>query len=192
MKSIRNLFLGAAALVAAFASVPQAYAAQQMLCAPDAVATATGARRVVNPNTNNAYALNSAGCALIAQADIGYFLTQAFTSGPDHGTLIYTTGALPASGTTDIVGPALPAGAYLQQIIIQNTTANAVTGGVSVGSTANGTDIVVATASGANSVANSTLVKTAFSTTAATPLHFAPVTSSNTANLTITIVYGYF
>lgn len=192
MKSLRAL-LAIGFVAALFAAAPAANAAQIGMCAPDVSGAATGARRVVNPVTNNAYSLNPVGCTLIGSADVGYFLSQGFTQSSLGGTIIYTTGALPASGTTDIPIPtALPAGAYIKAIIIQNTSANAVTGGVSIGSTANGTDVVAATASAATSVANSTLVKTAFSTTAATVLHAAPVTSSNTANLTFSIVYDYF
>lgn len=196
MKYLRNLIVAGLALAAAFAAVPEAaFAASQVMCSPDAAAGATGARRVQNPNTSNSYSLNSNGCGIIASADIGYFLTQGFSPGPDHNTLIYTTGALPASGTADIVIGAIPPGAYIQMVIIQNTTANAVTGGVSLGTTANGTDIVAAQAVGANGlvfVTDATLLKRVFSTTVSTVLHAAPVTSSNTANLTFSIVYGYF
>lgn len=192
MKFLRALLLAAAAL--AF-SAP-AFAASQSLCAPDAAAGATGARRVVNPTTNAAYSLNSNGCGIFAQADIGYFLTQGFSPGPDHNTIIFTTGALPASGTTDIpLTVPVPAGTYIQMLIWQNTTANAVTGGMSLGTTANGTDVVAAQALAANALVFTTdalLLKRVFSATAGTTLHMAPVTSSNTSNITLTIVYGYF
>lgn len=195
MKSLRAL-LAFGFVAALFAAAPAANAAQLGMCAPDAVAAATGARRVVNPVTQNSYSLNSAGCGLIASGDIGYFASQGYTSGSLGSTIIYTTGALPASGTTDIPIPtAVPAGAYIKMLIIQNTTANAVTGGVSIGTTANGTDVVLAQAVGANGlvfVTDATLLKRVFSSTAATVLHAAPVTSSNTANLTFSIVYDYF
>jgi len=195
MKFARHLIFAAAALLAATLAAPQAFAASQVLCAPEAAGTAAGPKVVVNPNTNVRYSLNSGGCAIIASGDIGYMLSQGYTPGPSLNTLIYTTGALPASGTGDIVIGAIPAGAYIQQVIVQNTTANAVTGGVSLGTTANGTDIVAAQAVGANAlvfVTDATLLKRVFSTTAGTPLHLAPVTSSNTANLTVSIIYGYF
>ena len=195
MKSLRAL-LAIGFVAALFAASPAANAAQLMMCAPDAVASATGAKRVVNPVTSNAYSLNSAGCALIAQGDIGYFISQGYTAGSSQNSIIYTTGALPASGTTDIPIPtAVPAGAYIKMVIIQNTTANAVTGGISIGTTANGTDVVAAQAVGASTivfVTDATLLKRVFSATAATVLHAAPVTSSNTANLTFSIVYDYF
>lgn len=171
-----------------------AFAAQQMLCS-----TTASPRRVTNTSSTAspqpAYQLNGRGCALIAQADIGFFVSQGYTAASSDNAAFLVTGALPASGTADIVGPSVPAGAYIQQIVIQNTTANAVTGGVSVGTTANGTDVVVAQACAANClvfITDATLLKRVFSTTVTTPLHFAPVTSSNTANLTISVLYAYF
>lgn len=196
MKSFRALLIAGLAAASLLAAAPPASAAQLMMCAPDAVAAATGGRRVVNPASGGgAYVLNSAGCALVAQADIGYFASQAYTVTSAQNSLIYTTGALPASGTADIVGPSVPAGAYIKMIIWQNTTANAVTGGMSLGTTANGTDIVAAQALAANALVFTTdalLLKRVFSATAGTPLHFAPITSSNTANITITVVYDFF
>jgi hypothetical protein len=194
MKNLRVLLaLGVAAFAALFATIP-ADAAQQMLCS-----NTPNARQVTNYSSTASpqptYNLNARGCALIAQADIGYFLTQGYTVQSSDNAALFTTGALPASGTADIVGPSIPAGAYLQQIIIQNTTANAVTGGVSIGTTANGTDVVAAQACAANClvfVTDATLLKRVFSTTTATTLHIAPVTSSNTANLTISFLYAYF
>ena len=143
MKStIRNLIFGAAALVAAFAAVPQAFAAQMMLCAPDAVATATGGRRVVNPNTNNAYALNSAGCAIIQQADLGYFYSQGYTNGSSEGAIIYTTGV--ASGTTDFVIGSVPAGMYITEIVYSNAVADAIPSGISIRTPPTSTPVVAA------------------------------------------------
>lgn len=188
------LALGAAPFFQAEAASPQAY-----MCQGDVSGASTGARTIGGSGSavpsGTLYTLNSGGCALIAQADIGYFLSQGFTQGSSQTSTFLITGALPASGTADIVGPVIPAGAYIQQIIWFNTTANAVTGGVSVGTTANGTDVVAAQAVGANALTFTTdalLLKRVFSTTAATTLHFAPVTSSNSANLSITVIYGYF
>lgn len=192
MKSFRAL-LALGFVAALFAAAP-ADAAQQMLCS-----NVANARQVTNYASATVpqptYNLNAKGCSLIAQADIGYFLTQGFIVQSTDNSIIFTTGALPASGTADIVGPVIPPGAYIQTIIWSNTTANAVTGGMSIGTTANGTDVVAAQALAANALVFTTdalLLKRVFSLTAATPLHFAPITSSNTSNITVTIVYGYF
>lgn len=192
MKSLRALL--AIGFVAALIAGSPANAAQQVLCAPDAVASATGARRVVNPVTSNAYGLNSAGCALVAQADIGYFLTQGYTPGSSEGTILFTTGVI-ASGTTDMVIGSIPPGMYIQEITYSNAIASAVTGGISIGTTANGTDVVAAQTVGSSALTftpSASILKQVFSTTAATPLHAAAVTSWNGANVTITVKYAAF
>ena len=166
-----------------------------VLCQGDVSGASTGARTIGGTGSQvpsgTLYTLNSAGCVVAAQADIGWFLSQGYTSTGNFGLpFIFTTGV--ATGTTDFVIGTLPANGYIQAIMMSNATANAVTGGISVGSTANGTDIVAATACAANCVANSTLVKTGFSLTAGTALHAAAVTAWNSANVTITVIWGYF
>lgn len=194
MKSVRNLIFGAAALLAAFLGpAPIASAAQLVMCAPDAVATATGARRILNPNTNVAYVLNSAGCAPIAIADIGYFSSQGFTTGPNLGSFVFQTGT--ATATTDFIVGTLPPGTYIQQIIAQNVTATAVTGGISFGTTANGTDIATALVCGASclaSVPNASINKQIFSASVSQAIHAAAVTAWANSNVIITVIWGYF
>lgn len=202
MKSRLIALIAALALaITPFIQIEKAEAAspQALMCQGDVSGASTGARQIGGTGSQvpsgTLYTLNSNGCALIAQADIGYFQSQGYIQNSSQTSVFLLTGALPASGTTDIVGPVIPAGAYIQQIIWFNSTANAVTGGVSVGTTANGTDVVAAQAVGANAMTFTTdalLLKRVFSTTAATTLHFAPVTSSNSANLTVTVIYGYF
>jgi hypothetical protein len=191
----------AAALVASGAwiapSTP-AYANGQVLCAAEVSGGSTGPRRVVNTSSTAspqpAYQLNSAGCAYILQADVGFFLSQGYTAGPDSGAVIVTTGV--QTGTTNVVLGTLPAGAYVSSIIVVNSTANAVTGGIAFGTTANGTNIVAALTCAANCVAaapgNAVLAGSAFSATATTSLNAAAVTAWNNANVTITVVYRYF
>lgn len=193
MKMLRNLVLAAAALAGVLSASPS-FAAQQFLCAPDAISTATGGRRVVNPNTNAAYALNSAGCTAIQQADIGYFLTQGFTPGASEGTILFTTGV--ATGTTDFIIGTLPAKAVITDVVFSNSVAAAVTGGVSIGTTANGTNIVAAQAVGASTdvavVSSSILLPVPLTTGLAAPLHAAAVTAWNSANVTITVKYQLY
>ena len=85
----------------------------------------------------------------------------------------------------------LPAGAYLQSIIIDNTTANAA-GSIAIGSTTPaGADIVAAVVCAANCLINTTLLKTAISATVATPIYVSS-TAWGTSNVTFTVVYSYF
>lgn len=86
----------------------------------------------------------------------------------------------------------LPANAIIQQILIQNTTANAITGGLKFGSTAGATDIVAALAVGANglvTVASAALLKSFFSTSATQQIFIDAVVSWASASVNITIVY---
>lgn len=197
MINLRRLALAAAAALALFAAPVEA--AQINMCSADVAGGVQGPHTIGGTTSpvpsGTIYILNGQGCALIAQGDVGYFQSQGFTQASSEQTILFTTGALPASGTTDIVGPVIPAGAYIKQIIWNNTTANAVTGGMSVGTTANGTDVVAAQTLAANALVFTTdalLLKRVFSLTAGTTLHFAPVTSSNTSNITISIMIGYF
>jgi hypothetical protein len=195
MTRIRALTLAALVAVAA---VSEAQAASMWMCAPETPGAAA-ARLVTNPNTNNAYGLNAAGCALIQQADIGYFSTQGFTAGAGQNSIIFTTGV--ATGTTNFVIGTLPAKSYIQQIVFSNAAAAAVTGGISIGSTANGAQIVAAQAMGAAAppatadvaVPQASILLSGVSATGvATSLNMAAVTAWNNANVTVTVIYGAY
>jgi hypothetical protein len=195
MKIFRVL---AAALLAGLALCAPAKAANVYMCSADVAGGVQGPRTIGGTlsqvPSGAIYVLNGQGCALIAQADVGWFASQGYTQQSSQQSILYTTGV--QTGTTDIVIGSLPANAYIVGIFAANTTANAVTGGISIGSTANGTDIVATITCAANCVSNSpgtnTLVKSVFSTTAATSLHAAAVTAWNSANVTFTVVYAYF
>jgi hypothetical protein len=202
---LRNWILGGVgiALAIALAAAPTApitqpaQAATQMLCQGDVSGASTGARVVVNTSSTASpqpqYVLNSQGCAQINLADVGFFLSQGFTQGSPFQTVVFNTGV--ATGTTDFVIGTIPANAYIQAILFSNSVAAAVTGGISIGTTANGTDVVAAQACAASCVTFTTdalTLKRNFSTTAGTALHAAAVTAWNSANVTITVVYGFF
>ena len=176
-----------------------ANAAQIYVCQGDVSGASTGARTIGGTSSavpsGTLYVLNSQGCTLVTPGDLGYFQSQGYVQNAATNTSVLLTGLLPASGTTDIVGPTLPAGTYLQQIIVSNSTASAVTGGIAIGTTANATDIVTALTCAGNCltfVTDATMLKRVFSTTAGQTIHVAPVTSSNGANLTISFIWGYF
>lgn len=186
-----------AAALALFALAAPAEAATQFLCGPDIAGGIQGPRRVTNTASTASpqptYGLNSAGCALINQADVGFFLSQGYTPGSSEQTILFTTGV--ATGTTDFVIGNVPANYYITEIVYSNSTANAVTGGISIGTTANGTDVVAAQAVGANALTftpNASILKQPFSTTAPTPLHAAAVTAWASANVTITVKMAAF
>ena len=193
MKFVRRSLFATALALGFCQAGPPAHAAQQVLCSGDPAVGAL-ARRVVNPNTNNGYTLNGAGCGLIQQADIGYFGTQGFTPGAGQNSIIFTTGV--ATGTTNFVIGTLPAKSYIQQIIFSNAAAAAVTGGISIGSTANGTNIVAAQAVAASvdvAVPSASILLSGVLTTgAAYQLNMAAVTAWNNANVTVTVIYGAY
>src|SRR5262249_10641947 len=104
-----------------------------------------------------------------------------------------TTGVL--TGTTSVQVGTLPAGTYIQHIIVQNATANAVTGGINFGSSSGGSDIVNAIACGANCLvypSDASLSKRIFSTSQVQPIYATAATSWNNANVTISVIFGFF
>jgi hypothetical protein len=190
--TIRKYLLAGAFAIAALLSGVPAFAASITLCAPDVSGAATGPRRVVvsssTASPQPSYQLNALGCGLVAQADVGFFLSQGYVQQGVLNSVIFTTGV--ATGTTNFVIGNLPAGAYIQKVIWNNITANAA-GNVALGSTAAGVDIVAAVACGANCLSDTTIAKSTFSTSAPTPLNLSS-SAWGSANLTVTIIYGYF
>ncbi len=78
----------------------------------------------------------------------------------------------------------IPAGYVILALALQNTNANAVTGGVKIGTTSGATDVVAAQAVGANAiigVADATLLLKLFSMSATQTLFIQPVGSWNSA-----------
>jgi hypothetical protein len=196
MKMLRHLVLAAAAAAALWSAPVQA--AQTYMCQGDVSGASTGARTIGGTNSavpsQTLYTLNSQGCALVQLADIGYFASQGYTQNSSQSSIIFNTGV--AAGTTDFVVGTLPAKAYIQQIIFSNSVAAAVTGGISIGTAANGTTVVAAQAVGASTdvaVAQAAiLLPVPVTTGLASVLHMAAVTAWNGANVTVTVVYGYY
>lgn len=85
----------------------------------------------------------------------------------------------------------LPAGYMIEHFAFQNTTANAVTGGVKVGTTSGGTDSLAAQAIAANTLDTTPgagFTKRIFSTTADTTMYLQAVTAWNNASVNFSIV----
>lgn len=86
----------------------------------------------------------------------------------------------------------LPANAVLRDVIVVNTTVNAITGGLKFGTTSGGTDIVAALAVGASGlvfVTDALLLKRYFSASVAQQIFFDTVTLWNSASVEIDIYY---
>lgn len=169
-----------------------------IMCQGDVSGASTGSRVVVNTSSTAtpqpSYTLNSYGCAVIAQADVGFFTAQGFQQPGPLTSIVFTTGVL--TGTTSVqITPSLPASTYIRDIYVDNSTANAVTGGIDIGTTAGAADVVSALTCAANCltfVADSAVLKRVFSKTAAQALFILGHTAGNSANLNVTITYGYF
>lgn len=114
------------------------------------------------PVYNNCYHLDG---RKIAAANVAYNEKTTFSS---NGTF------------------SIPAMYSIESIVIQNTTANAVTGGIKIGTTNGGTEVIVAQAVAGNDllvVKDATILKNVFSSTVATTLYIQAVTSWNSASL---------
>ncbi len=169
--------------------IPQANAAQVVLCPSSRAQANSAAGQISIPNLTQTYAADTAGCVIAnGLGDIAIFRSAGFTEPGKERSIVFNTGI--ATGTTNFVIGNLPAGAYIQKVIWNNTTANAA-GNVALGSTASGVDIVAAVACGANCLSDTTIAKTTFSTSAATSLNLSS-TAWGSANLTVTVIFGYF
>lgn len=86
----------------------------------------------------------------------------------------------------------LPANAVVREVIVRNTTANAITGGLKFGTTSGGTDVAAALAVGANSIAlltDALLLKRSFTQAATQQIFFDAVVAWNNASVTIDVIY---
>jgi hypothetical protein len=100
-----------------------------------------------------------------------------------------------AAGVTSFPIGRLPKGAYIEQIILKEAAGAAVTGGIAIGSSSGAADIVAAQACGANAlthVVDASILKRVVSDSADTVLYATAVTAWNSANVTISIVFGFY
>lgn len=190
MIRLSRFLIGALLAGALLIPAAPAEAASAVMCRPAAVAAAAGPARWTAPGSSTSYTLDAAGCAVIAAADLTDAAAGGFTQSGRVRALVKT--AITAQDFTSLV---LPASTYIHQIIVRNTTANAVTGGIKIGTTAGGTDVVAALTCGANCltpVADAALLKRVFSVTATQTLSIDAVTAWNSASVEVTVLYSYF
>lgn len=185
---------GGTAHAAASSQTTHAY-----LCAQQAAGTGPYNRRVVNPNTSNAYSLNGQGCALIANADIGWALSQGYTYGPNIFTL--QTVAFSPSTTSSTTGLVLPGYAYIVAVIVAETSGNELTDGWELGdsgsATAYTTGAACATqAANATCAAADSVLQRINATTngiSNDTLYWKCVTTCNSSSaVNITVLYSYW
>lgn len=115
-----------------------------------------------------------------------------FQNGDDEIKTFYTQQKLRASQKSDDFTLTLPANCYIDQILIHNNTSNAITGGLKIGSTAGGTDIVAAQTVGADAfvmVPSADILIRTFSNTLPQILYFADVGGWNSANINVKVMF---
>jgi hypothetical protein len=170
------------------------------LCSPTLPNSGSGmARTVGGANTfvpsGTLYALNGQGCAFVANQDVSSFLAQGYTGGQNFfsASLVGLT-----ANTTTTNSPTLPAGAYIHNIVLAETAGTAVSGGVKIGTTAGGTDIVAAQAVAGNAlvtITDASLLKRSFGTgpaPAVQQIFFGAVTAFSPSVLNVSIMYSLF
>ena len=198
---LRILFASAVAL----ALLPhQANAAASLqvthafVCTPEVSVGTAGPRLIVNTSSTAtpqpSYQTNSQGCALVATADVGFFLSQGYTIGVNEGVQLQN--AITANltgGTSQLI---LPAYGFIKYIVVEETAGNAVTGGINIGDAGSATRFGSAVAVAANS--NTVVVPTNLTGSANTGVPasdtvlIAAVTAFNSASLNVTVIFGYF
>lgn len=98
-------------------------------------------------------------------------------------------GKLRATGVSGVGTLSLPAGATILSISAKNNTANAITGGLKIGSAVAGVDIVAALTVAASVVSPpATLLLPTFA--AAQTLYYDAVVAWNSANIDLTVIYA--
>jgi hypothetical protein len=158
----------------------------QLLRAPTSIAH-PGNRPFVVPGNGNSYALDGQGRVLVQESDAPWFRSQGFSpAGASPIQDLFANSGVIASGTASVALGILPANFYIEGLLFQNLTGNAITGGINVGSSAGASDIASAIAIAANVllvVPDASILKRAYSTSAPTNLFVSAVTSWNSANL---------
>lgn len=201
----RHLLALAIGLAALF-GVSAAEAANLYLCAPSRAGAALGPASFT-ASSGTTYRTNSRGCTLVAYADVGDALALGYAVNAPFGSMTRTL--ISASSATATF--TLPASAYIQQIIVAETSGASITGGIMIGSTSGGNDIIKAISANSGQIsanvdsaaltavsptsvtsADWTLRRRAFSKTLQQNIWVDSPNSFNGGAVDVTIVYGFF
>ena len=203
MKRWLKLALAGVMAFAPLAPIPANAAASlqvthAFLCAPEVTVGTAGPRLIVNTSSSAtpqpSYQTNSQGCALVASADVGFFLSQGYTIGVNEG--VQQQNAITANLTAGTSQLTLPAYGFIKYIVVEETAGNAVTGGINIGDAGSATRFGSAVAVAANS--NTVVVPTNLTGSSNTGVPasdtvlIAAVTAFNSASLNVTVIFGYF
>lgn len=189
MTRLTRLLLAGAFALALFTPIAPADAAQINVCKPAASGTAPGPGRWTAAASGTSYTTNNAGCVLISPTD----LPDAQADGFVLRSQLFSAVAYRFVAATSIV---IPAGTYIDRVIVQETSGGAITGGLKVGTTSGGTDVLAAVTCAASCltwVPDVSFGTRIFASTAPTTLFMAAVTNFNSGpQITVTVVYGYW
>jgi hypothetical protein len=203
MKRWLKLALAGVMAFAPLAPIPANAAASlqvthAFVCTPEVSVGTAGPRLIVNTSSTAtpqpSYQTNSQGCALVASADVGFFLSQGYTIGVNEG--VQQQNAITANLTAGTSQLTLPAYGFIKYIVVEETAGNAVTGGINIGDAGSATRFGSAVAVAANS--NTVIVPTNLTGSANTGVPaadivlIAAVTSFASASLNVTVIFGYF
>jgi uncharacterized membrane protein len=187
IRTIRFALLAAAGLALCLPLAPtpaEAYSAYY--CAPQRVSAAPQGRWVATTSSTT-YTLNALGCAMIASADVGDAISAGFVPSSPYRAV---TDRFSANGTLT-----LPAGAFIQQVILEEDSGAGILGGIRIGTLSGYQDVLLATTVGSNSmptIEDASMGLRAFSRTTPQTLYVQASTSWNSARVNVTIVYGLF
>jgi hypothetical protein len=190
---MKRLLVLLAPLLALCGALAPAHAASVVLCRPDRFESGAGGGSVNLPNLSKSYTPDAHGCVdAVGLGDIAVFRTNGWVEIGPTRSIILNTGL--ATGTTSYVLGTLPPNAYIREIFASNSTANA-TAGIGIGTTSGGTDVVASITCAANCLTftgDVALLKRVFSLTAPQVLYASGLSTGwNSANVTITVVYGF-
>lgn len=200
MTRFLNSLLRALAFIGLSAIAVPAFASNVLVCQPDISGASSGSRTwggtLSQVPSGTIYTLNSQGCALVASGDVGYFQSQGFVVGAPIASQVTISGALPSSGVVAFKIGQVPAGTTILGIVIQETAGNAITGGVTIGTTTTSGNEIASTATAVAASTTQIVLPSSFLTADVFPtgatIYAKPVTSSNSANVTVTIFYAYY
>lgn len=179
-----------AALLAATALLPAtkpADAAVINMCQSQSAGTAPGPARWTARGSGTSYTLNNRGCALINVTDVPEAVSAGFTQ--QTGIFVAAVKGITAANSQIV----LPAGTYIDRIVVQETSGASITGGLKFGTSSGGTQIVSAAICGASClvwVPDASISTRIFSTQ--TQVFIDAVSSWNSAAANVTIFYGYY
>jgi hypothetical protein len=202
MKRWLKLALAGALAFAPIAPIPADAAASlqvthAFICTPEVSVGTAGPRLIVNTSSTAvpqpSYQTNSQGCALVASADVGFFLSQGYTIGVNEGVQIQNAITATTTGTTSTI--VLPAYGFVKYIVIEETAGGSITGGLNVGDSGSATRFSSATAVAANSntvIVPANLTGSANTGVPASDTVLVAGTFAGGASLNVTVIFGYF